>query len=119
MKPHPTWRSHKPPASVRETPATHVEKVAEQDSAAGGRANRILTFADGSTARASLYLKALPRNRRLYAYLRFRHRGRNEDVYVGDATADTRREALRLGWQLAFAKRLIGPRAKRRPSRDE
>jgi DNA mismatch endonuclease (patch repair protein) len=55
---------------------------------------------------ASVRLSLFPKTRRLYAYMSFKARGRNWQLYVGDATADSRPEALRRAWGLIEEKRL-------------
>jgi hypothetical protein len=74
-------------------------------------------LADGSTATASILL--IPKKRRIYATLRCKHGGRNHRRYVGDATADTRNEALRIAWQKVHKGQLlddllVGARPKKR-----
>jgi DNA mismatch endonuclease (patch repair protein) len=85
--------------------------AAEQDQAAGGRERRQVQLGGGKTALGSIELKQpWKRGGRTYAYLRYSDRGRTVNRYVGSATAATRQEALRLGWQAAHAKGLLNQR---------
>jgi len=47
----------------------------------------------------------------LYAYLRYSVGGKTVTTYVGDATAETRAEALRKAWRAACGKGLLKPRS--------
>lgn len=95
---------------ARRTPATpdptsyqaprgrsRAEAVAEQDTAAGGRARRRV-----GGALASIELKSMG-GRRVYAYLRFSAAGRTVNRYVGDAPGGTRAERLRHAWATVHA----------------
>jgi len=86
-------------------------RAAEQDQAAGGRERRRVQLGGGETALGSIELKQpwKPRGR-IYAYLRYSHHGRTITKYVGNATATTREEALRLGWRIVHAKGLLDQR---------
>jgi hypothetical protein len=84
-----------------------MDYAAEQDAAAGGRNRRQVRLSGGGSATASIRLKHLPNSRRVYAYLRYSLRGKTVTKYVGDATASTRRKALRKAWKLARQKSLI------------
>jgi DNA mismatch endonuclease (patch repair protein) len=103
---HPRWLDNPPPAEVLRSPPTRNERVAEQDTAAGGREVRLIQLLGGDTATASTLLHR-PQGRRIYAYLRYKHAGRNHRFYVGEVTARTRAEALRRGWKLAREKGLV------------
>jgi hypothetical protein len=48
----------------------------------------------------------MDKSRRIYGYLHFRYEGRNVSKYIGDATADSRGDALRLAWSAARKKGL-------------
>jgi DNA mismatch endonuclease, patch repair protein len=89
---------------------------AEQDQAAGGRERRRVQLGDSESALGSIELKQpwKPRGR-IYAYLRYSHRGRTITKYVGSASAATREEALKLGWRIAHEKGLLD----QRPGEDE
>lgn len=105
---HPRWLIDPPPAEVLRSPPTRIERVAEQDAAAGGREARLVRMADGGTATASILLHR-PQGRRIYAYLRYKHGGRNYRFYVGEATAPSRPEALRRAWRLVRERGLLQP----------
>lgn len=99
MPPDRAWR---PTAG-----ASRAERAAEQDTAAGGTANRQIPLEDGSTATASISLRLLPKSRRIYAYLRWSDSGRTRERYVCEATAQTRSENLALAWQAARGQGLV------------
>ncbi|MEX0682298.1 MAG: hypothetical protein WD472_02455 [Dehalococcoidia bacterium] len=101
------WRRRRPPENVRHGPPTRAASVAEQDKAAGGRSARELVLPDGSTATASILLHMPPKGRRVYAYLRCKKGGRNHRKYIGEATADTRADALRLAWEEVRRRELL------------
>ena len=85
-----------------------VDRVAEQDAAAGGREKRMVRLPGGKTARASIELKEFTRTPgRTWAYLRYSVGGKTVTVYVGNVTAPSRAEALKLAWQLARSKGLL------------
>lgn len=107
---HPRWLDDPPPAEVLRSPPTRNERVAEQDTAAGGREMRLIHLPTGGAATASILLHR-PQGRRIYGYLRYKHAGRNHRFYVGEVTAPTRAEALRRGWNLAREKGLVSPEA--------
>jgi DNA mismatch endonuclease, patch repair protein len=56
---------------------------------------------------ASVELKRLPKGRRVYGYLRYTQHGRTVNRYIGDVTSESRRLALRKGWDLARRKGLL------------
>jgi len=66
---------------------------------------------EGGTATASIRLKHLPKSRRVYAYLRYSVDGKTRTKYAGDATADTREDALREAWTHARQKGLLAEQA--------
>ena len=102
------WGQAKPPPEVWKTPSgLPSERAAEQDKAAGGRSNRRVELPCGRTATASISLQHFAKSRRVYAYLRFKSGGRTTRRYVGDATARTREEALRIAWTKARERGLL------------
>jgi hypothetical protein len=105
------WLTDIPPEHVRESAPTAAGRSAEQNEAAGGHDDRQVVFNDGTTATASISLERFPRARRLYAYLRYKHEGHNYRRYVGDASAQTREEALRIAWRLVREKGLLAHKA--------
>ena len=80
--------------------------TAEQDSAAGGREQRLIKLDQNRIAAASIALRHFDKSRRIYAYLRFKSQGKTIERYVGDVTASTRAAALQEGWKLARRKGL-------------
>jgi hypothetical protein len=49
----------------------------------------------------------MEKSRRVYGYLHFRYQRQNVSKYIGEATADSREEALRLAWSAARKKGLL------------
>lgn len=98
----PRWDPQPPRAEIWKVPrGTRAEHSAEQDRAAGGRKARMVKLLDGGSAIGSIRLQRLPKSRRVYAYLRYSVDGKTRTKYVGDATMDTRAEALKLAWRQA------------------
>jgi len=97
------WRSSRPdPAAWRPAPGlTAAQRVAEQDTAAGGRDTRSLQLPDGRHALASVALRVLPSSRRIYAYLRWYDQGKTHERYLGEVSELTRAANLAAGWRLA------------------
>jgi DNA mismatch endonuclease (patch repair protein) len=88
-----------------------TQAAAEQDRAAGGRDRRRVRLGSDVTAIGSIELKRPWKpSAATYAYLRYSQGGRTVTRYVGKATATTREEALRLGWELAHSKGLLDQR---------
>jgi DNA mismatch endonuclease (patch repair protein) len=75
--------------------------------AAGGPSARKVRLTDGRTAIGSIRLRHLPKTRRVYAYLRYSRNGQTITRYVGDATANTRGEALKKAWAEARRRGLL------------
>lgn len=86
------WRS--PPGLGR------AERAAEQDSAAGGRENRIIRLSDQAVL-ASVALRRKRDGRRVYAYLRWSDHGRTAERYLGEVDQATRTANLAQAWRLA------------------
>ena len=113
-------RVWQPPSALRSayrspTAATATERRAEQDRAAGGRAARAVQLGNGRSSIASVELKALPKSRRVYAYLRHTEQGRTVSRYLGEPAGETRAEALADAWRIARERGLLDdPRAGRR-----
>src|SRR5437763_5013573 len=107
---NPLWLPKRTNPNVCRPAATRAGRSAEQDNAAGARANRLVKLSNGRTATASIRLQVFPKGRRVYAYLSFKCEGRNVIEYVGEATAATREEALRKAWT-AVAERGIRAKA--------
>lgn len=104
---HPRWRSERVPPEIFNAPASRRASAEEQDQAAGGREARTIALPDGSVATLSVYLHKGVGSRRAYAYVRFKHGGRNHRRYVGDVSAETRAEALAAAWMLIREKGLL------------
>lgn len=96
------WREAGPDDSAWRCPPglSKAERAAEQDLAANGRQNRIVTFGD----QAVLTSVALRRKRdgcRVYAYLRWSEHGRTAERYLGEVDHATRAANLAQAWRLA------------------
>lgn len=89
------------------SPSSREERVCEQDIAAGGRENRLVALSNGRTATASVSLQHFKKSRRVYAYVRYKSDRKTINLYVGDATAPTRKQALAIAWALVLSKRLL------------
>jgi hypothetical protein len=114
---HPRWRSHRPPDSVVRGAGSYRLATLEQDAAAGGHERRLVSCRDGSVATASIALHMPAGSRRVWAYLRYKSGGRTYRTYVGEATADTREEALRHAWRLVRERNLVATIEERAPDR--
>lgn len=102
------WATTVPRSEAWRAPTgSRKDYAAEQDAAAGGRGRRQVRLPGGGLAMGSIRLKRLPKSRRVYAYLRYSSDGKTITQYVGDATAPTRLEALRMAWKLARQRNLI------------
>lgn len=77
-------------------PTKQVQAV-EQDAAAGGRDHRVVHDSGGALGRVVLQ----PRNRRLYAELRWQVNKKQRSKYLCEVTAGTRAANLAAGWQEA------------------
>lgn len=64
---------------------------------------------NGARATASVAVFKAKFGYQSYAYLRFKSGGLNSKIYVGNVTAETRDEALRVGWTLVKAKQVVEP----------
>ena len=105
---HPRWAPSAPTVPIWRTgQRPQAENASEQDRAAGGREQRLVPRADGSSATASIALKHWTGSRRVYAYLRYWEEGRTAVRYVGDVTSDSRDDALRKAWRIARKKGLL------------
>ncbi|MGH2716602.1 MAG: hypothetical protein ACRDM7_22495 [Thermoleophilaceae bacterium] len=110
MTSHPRWAQPVKPESWRSPPGRSREEViAEQDRTAGGRHRRLVALPNDRRARASIELKQVRGNRRVYAYLRYSASGETVTKYVGEALGATREARLRAAWKMARAKDLLGP----------
>jgi DNA mismatch endonuclease (patch repair protein) len=104
---HPRWRAERVPEEILRAPASRRESAEEQDTAAGGRAERTIALPAGAQATISVYLHCTKGSRRAYAYARFKRGGRNHRRYVGEVSAETRAEALKTAWRLIRQKGLL------------
>jgi len=96
------WRAAWPDDSAWRCPPglSRAERAAEQDLAAGGRENRLITLGDHAVL-ASVALRRKRDGRRLYAYLRWSDHGRTAERYLGEVTQVTRATNLAQAWRLA------------------
>jgi DNA mismatch endonuclease (patch repair protein) len=96
------WRAAEPNDSAWRCPPglTRAERAAEQDAAAGGRENRIITI-DNHAVLASVALRRKRDGRRVYAYFRWSNHGRTAERYLGEVDQATRAANLAQAWRLA------------------
>ena len=78
----------------------------EQDRAAGGAERRQLAVLDGAVVQASVAVRTFKKSRQLYGYLQFKHCGKTVTRYIGKVTAETRAEALGIGWGALRTRRI-------------
>jgi DNA mismatch endonuclease (patch repair protein) len=93
------WRAIEPDDSAWRCPPglTRAERAAEQDQAAGGRENRIITLG-GQAVLASVALRRKRDGRRVYAYLRWSDHGRTAERYLGEVDRSARTANLAQAW---------------------
>lgn len=72
-----------------------------QDLAAGGVERRKIRVADGTIATASVSVQVFPKGKQHWAYLRFKVDGKTWRKYIGNVTAESHEQSLKLGWELA------------------
>lgn len=103
------WRDKPPPEKAWKGRRGRSREAAsaEQDRAAGGRQNRMVDLGDGRYACASVYLKLLPRTRRIRAYLRWSDKGRSPTRYIGEVNRTTREANLAQAWKMAVERGLV------------
>ena len=77
---------------------TKQSQALEQDRAAGDRDHRVVHGSEGALGRVVLQ----PRNRRLYAELRWQANKKQHSRYLGEVTADNRAANLAAAWQRAY-----------------
>ncbi|TXK43996.1 very short patch repair endonuclease [Nonomuraea sp. C10] len=106
------WRDKPPPERAWKGRKGRSREVAsaEQDRAAGGRQRRMVHLGDGRYACASIYLKLLPKTRRIRAYLRWSDKGRSPTRYIGEVNHGSREENLAQAWRMASEQGLAGER---------
>lgn len=78
-----------------------AERSAEQDRAAGGRANRYVTVAPPREVLGSIYLRLPRKSRRVYAYLRWAEGRKTREKYICQVTGSSREENLAEAWHQA------------------
>jgi DNA mismatch endonuclease (patch repair protein) len=113
------WRAAEPDDSAWRCPPglDRAERAAEQDQAAGGRQNRVITIGEKAML-ASVALRRKRDGRRVYAYLRWSDRGRTAERYLGEVNRATRAANLAQAWRLAarLSQASGPPRSATRPS---
>lgn len=100
---HRLWKESRPPDIAWRPPAglSRLERAAEQDKAAGGRAARAIRLTGGRHAHASIAFRVLRKGRRIYAYLRWSTGGKTYERYVGEVDLDNRAANLAAAWRVA------------------
>lgn len=86
---------------------TAAAATREQDRAAGGRERRFVDLGERGTARGSVALKVLPKQRRIRAYLRWYVDRRTHTAYIGEVAEPTRAANLRAAWCMARSAGLL------------
>jgi DNA mismatch endonuclease (patch repair protein) len=96
------WRAAEPDDSAWRCPPglARADRAAEQDQAAGGRENRVITVGEKAVL-ASVALRRKRDGRRVYAYLRWSDHGRTAERYLGEVGHTDRAANLTQAWQLA------------------
>lgn len=80
----------------------------EQDAAAGGAECRKLRLEDGTIVVASVAARRYAKTpTKCYGYLQFKAHGKTVTKYIGNVTAGSREESLRLGWELLRLRKLV------------
>ncbi len=111
MTSHPLWKDAKPPDAAWKTPAglSRAERIAEQDSAAGGRDAREVRLHGSRRPHASIALRVPPKGRRVYAYLRWSVSGKTHERYIGEVAQASREANLAEAWRVVSQRRLLEP----------
>jgi DNA mismatch endonuclease, patch repair protein len=82
-----------------------VDRAAEQDDAAGGRDQRVVSGTSGLVL-ASVYFRRTT-GRRVYAYLRWSETGRTSERFVCEVEHETRAENLAHAWKIVRDRHLL------------
>lgn len=95
------WNETKPPDKAWRPKAglSRAARAVEQDKAAGGHDRRRIPLPNGGYAIASVYLRVPPKNRRVYAYIRWSDTGKTVERYVCQVHEGTRAENLAAAWR--------------------
>jgi DNA mismatch endonuclease (patch repair protein) len=101
------WNGSRPPERAWRRAGNKLPPSQEQDLAAGGRGERLVSLADGRTALGSIVLRVYPKTRRIRAALRWSQDGRSPERYLGEVQRDSRAANLAEGWRLARASGLL------------
>lgn len=106
---HGKWNGRQPPDQAWRCPPNlnKAGRTAEQDRAAGGRANRLVDIGGGRVTCASIELKVYPQTRRIRAYVRWSDHGKYPTKYVGEVGAGTRRQNLKTAWRMVIDRCLL------------
>ena len=91
-------------------------RAAEQDHAAGGRDQRLVSGTTGKIL-ASVYFRRTA-GRRVYAYLRWAEGGRTSERFICEVERLTRAENLAYAWNVAHERRLLISLAAEPPAMD-
>ncbi|WP_348529500.1 very short patch repair endonuclease [Nocardia brasiliensis] len=107
------WNDQSPADRAWKCPPNlgRAARSAEQDRAAGGRANRLVGLDDGHVSLASVELKVYAKTRRIRAYVRWSDHGKYPTKYVGEVDRRTRRQNLAQGWREVIDRELLPPPA--------
>jgi DNA mismatch endonuclease (patch repair protein) len=94
---------------IHRAPTGTQDRTVEQNTAAGGRAKRMVNLSNGGSATASISLRRFAGRAGVYAYLRWRSAGEDRTRYVGVVTSKTRHEALAAAWAEVRRRGLLHP----------
>ncbi len=92
---------------------THAARAAEQDQAAGGRGQRMVSGTSGLVL-ASVYFRRVS-GRRVYAYLRQAENGRTSEQFICEVEHETRADNLAHAWNVVHDQRRLASDANRQP----
>jgi DNA mismatch endonuclease, patch repair protein len=110
------WRAAEPDDSAWRCPPDlgRAERAAEQDEAASGRENRVITIGQKEVL-ASVALRRKRDGRRIYAYLRWSSGRRTAERYLGEVGYGTRAANLAEAWRRAGRLSQTNPSGPPRP----
>jgi DNA mismatch endonuclease (patch repair protein) len=92
---------------------SRATRAAEQDHAAGGRDQRVISGASGLVL-SSVYFRRVA-GRRVYAYLRWAEMGRTSEQFICEVEQQTRADNLAHAWNIVHDRRLLTSHASRNP----
>lgn len=104
------WRDPPDPRAFRPRYGHDRETAtSDQDHAAGGHRQRLITRSDNTTALAHVRLVVKKRARRVYGFLAWSEGGKRQEVFLAEATLPTRAGNLAMMWRLVAEQNLLDP----------